>query len=310
MFYSGANGKTAADIAAENGHMGIRELLKEHEVRSAIVLRLLQLPFHASLLLIQFSHHSVPFSSHHLSPQAKFGKRHPDMFVVHSRKDGGSTILRCRPDATVEDSAWVTGQPHVQDRDIIQVLRMNAEGEAGFAWVRVFSTQEFGDRANAVTNRQVEGFVKIDHLHSCDHADMGCSHFSLACVCRSDGGDTTMLRRRASSSRDESVWVQHGHCVTNGDFVHVLQRNHPFGEPGFSVVRDLAKKKFGFIKTEYLSLRPNLTSTTHECVFAQVKRQDCGATTILRCRPTVRQHQRKPANVETFIDLPGVTRGK
>ncbi len=245
----------------------------------------------------KFLYHFLPFTS--LFTQAKFGKRDPDMFVVHSRSDGGCTILRCRPDTSVEDSAWVAGQPHVLDRDIVQVLRINAEGETGFAWVRVFSTQEFGDPANAVTNRHVEGFVKIDHLHSHDHASKACygykfSDFSLACVCRSDGGDTTMLRRRASSSRDDSVWVPNEHCVTNGELVHVLQRNHPFGEQGFSVVRDLTEKKFGFIKTEYLLVRPDLTSDTHEeCVFAQVKRQDCGATTMLRCRPTVRQRQRK-----------------
>ena len=89
-----------------------------------------------------------------------------------------------------------------------------------------------------------------------------------------------MLRTRADSSRDDSVWVEGKHCVDNSDIVQVL-RHSAEGEQGFSWIRTHGGHE-GFIRSELLRVRPAPSLMIAE---ATIHRQDGEASTMLRQVP-------------------------
>jgi hypothetical protein len=89
-----------------------------------------------------------------------------------------------------------------------------------------------------------------------------------------------MLRSRADSSRDDSVWVEDRHCVHNSDVVHIL-RNNAESEQGFAWIRTRDGHE-GFIQSELLRVRPTPSSTISQ---ATIHRQDGEASTMLRQVP-------------------------
>ena len=71
-----------------------------------------------------------------------------------------------------------------------------------------------------------------------------------------------MLRRRADSSRDDSVWVEGKHCVDNSDIVQVLRHNAE-GEQGFAWIRTLDGHE-GFIRSELLRVHGDIAVRVSE----------------------------------------------
>ena len=91
-----------------------------------------------------------------------------------------------------------------------------------------------------------------------------------------------MLRCRADSSRDDSVWVEGRHCVENGDIVQALQLNAE-GQSAFSRIRTRDGHE-GFIRAEYLRVRP----VPANCIAkATVHRLDGEASSMLRRLPVL-----------------------
>ena len=107
-----------------------------------------------------------------------------------------STMLRKRPDSTRDASVWVEGGHCVSDDQVVQVLRLNAEGEQGFAWIR--------------TPEGHEGFIRTDVLRV---RPLPSAMIAKATVHRLDGEASTMLRQRPDVSRGSDVWVA-GHHVS------------------------------------------------------------------------------------------------
>ena len=105
-------------------------------------------------------------------------------------------MLRKRADPARDRSVYVDGRHCVGNGDVVHVLRLNAEGEQGFAWVR--------------TGQNHEGFVRTDLLHV---RPLPSVMIANASVHRLDGEPKTMLRQRPVSSRESDVWVK-GHHVS------------------------------------------------------------------------------------------------
>ena len=74
------------------------------------------------------------------------------MIVLRSDSVRG-TILRRRPDTSQLSDVWVPGKPEVMQGDVVLVLRINAEGENGFSFIRMFTVDGFA-----------EGFIKSCYL--------------------------------------------------------------------------------------------------------------------------------------------------
>lgn len=90
---------------------------------------------------------------------------------------------------------WVDGRHCVADGDIVQVLRLNAEGEQGFAFIRIANNHE--------------GFIRSQLLLVRPPPSTG---IPGATVHRQDGEASTMLRQLPKLSREWGVWVK-GHHV-------------------------------------------------------------------------------------------------
>jgi hypothetical protein len=63
------------------------------------------------------------------------------------------TILRRRPDTSQLSDVWVDGKAEVMQGDVVSVLRINAEGEQGFSYIRI-----------ATKNGFAEGFIRSSYL--------------------------------------------------------------------------------------------------------------------------------------------------
>ena len=63
------------------------------------------------------------------------------------------TILRKRPDTSQLSDVFVDGNPEVMQGDVVLVLRVNAEGEHGFSYIRMFTNSGFAD-----------GFIRSSYL--------------------------------------------------------------------------------------------------------------------------------------------------
>ena len=76
------------------------------------------------------------------------------LLLLVLRNDGvRGTILRRRPDTGQLSDVWVPGKPEVMQGDVVLVLRINAEGESGFSFIRMFTIDGFA-----------EGFIKSCYL--------------------------------------------------------------------------------------------------------------------------------------------------
>lgn len=76
------------------------------------------------------------------------------LHLVTFRIDGvRGTILRRRPDTSQLSDVWVDGQPEVMNGDVVEVLRINAEGETGFSYIRMATVDGFA-----------EGFIRSCYL--------------------------------------------------------------------------------------------------------------------------------------------------
>ena len=63
------------------------------------------------------------------------------------------TLLRKRPDPSQLSNVWVDGKPEVMQGDVVLVLRVNAEGEHGFSFIRMMTEDGFA-----------EGFIRSSYL--------------------------------------------------------------------------------------------------------------------------------------------------
>jgi hypothetical protein len=106
-------------------------------------------------------------------------------------------MLRRRADSSRDDSVWVEGKHCVDNSDIVQVLRHNAEGEQGFAWIR--------------TQCGHEGFIRSELLRVRPAPSL---MIAGATIHRQDGEASTMLRQVPKMSREQGVWVN-GHHVSS-----------------------------------------------------------------------------------------------
>jgi hypothetical protein len=104
-------------------------------------------------------------------------------------------MLRSRADSSRGDNVWVADHHCVHNNDVVQILRNNAEGEQGFAWIR--------------SRDGHEGFILSEHLRV---RPTPSTTMSQATIHRQDGEASTMLRQVPRLSREWAVWVK-GHHV-------------------------------------------------------------------------------------------------
>jgi hypothetical protein len=64
--------------------------------------------------------------------------------------DSESTMLRCRAENSEKSNVWVKGKVCVAQNEVVEVLRVNSAGEAGWAFVR--------------TQKNIEGFVRACYV--------------------------------------------------------------------------------------------------------------------------------------------------
>jgi hypothetical protein len=146
--------------------------------------------------------------------------------AVICRKDGSeTTALRCRADNRDDNSVWVAKAAFVSQNEIVDVLRTNAAGESGFAFIR--------------TSKDVEGFVKSEYIT-----------MKRCTIHRSDEAESTMLRCRPENSEKSNVWVKGKVCVSQNEEVEVLRVNSA-GEAGWAFVRTL-KNVEGYLRASYV----------------------------------------------------------
>lgn len=103
-------------------------------------------------------------------------------------------MLRSRADCSRDDDVWVEGRHCVENSDIVQVLRQNAQGEHGFSWIR--------------TPDGHEGFIRSDVLRI---RPAPSAIIAQATIHRPDGEASTMLRQVPKLSREMGVWVKGNH---------------------------------------------------------------------------------------------------
>jgi hypothetical protein len=146
--------------------------------------------------------------------------------AVVSRSDGSeSTLLRCRAENTDDSSVWMGKNDSILQGEIVEVLRTNATGEVGFAYVR--------------TGGNVHGFVKSEYIKI-----MKCS------VYRTDEAECTMLRCRPENSEKHGVWVKGKVCVFPNEEIEVLRVNAA-GESGWALVRTHENVE-GYLRAAYV----------------------------------------------------------
>ena len=109
--------------------------------------------------------------------------------------------------------------------EIVEVLRTNAAGEAGFAFIR--------------TGENIEGFVKTEYIK-----------ITKCVIHRSDEAESTMLRCCPEDSEHHSVWVKGEICVAPNEEIEVLRVNSA-GEAGWAFVRTHENVE-GYLRAAYV----------------------------------------------------------
>jgi hypothetical protein len=111
--------------------------------------------------------------------------------VVLRSDDVRGTILRRRPDTSQLSDVWVDGRPEVVNGDVVAVLRINAEGENGFSYIRVTTVDGFA-----------EGFIRSCYLTLRPlHAIVA----ALAAVHRGGFGPTKLTWHLSCDTRQETA---------------------------------------------------------------------------------------------------------
>lgn len=146
--------------------------------------------------------------------------------AVASPSDGSeSTLLRCRAENTDDSSVWMGKNDSILQGEIVEVLRTDATGEVGFAFVR--------------KEGNIHGFVKSEHIKI-----LKCS------VHRTDEAESTMLRCRPENSEKNGVWVKGKVCVFPDEEIEVLRVNAA-GESGWALVRTHENVE-GYLRAAYV----------------------------------------------------------
>jgi hypothetical protein len=73
--------------------------------------------------------------------------------VAQRSDDIRGTLLRRRADTSQLSDVWADGKPEVMNGDVVEVLRMNAQGENGFSYIRI-----------ATVEGPAEGFIQSCYL--------------------------------------------------------------------------------------------------------------------------------------------------
>ena len=192
--------------------------------------------------------------------------------MIVGRTDGGQTTSLRNTATTSRDRKHMTGAL-VRNGDEVTLLRPEDAAASGFCWVRTAKGEE-GFLSSAYVSVASGGGGAAAAAGGGGVAGGGPGAAALmAIVRRTDGGDGTLLRKVATTSRSGDVWTSPMVQVRSGEEVEVLRQ-----EPatGFAWVRTSAGAE-GYLNAAYF------LGHTQE---AFVGRSDGGTSTLLRKNAT------------------------
>ena len=152
--------------------------------------------------------------------------------VVVSRPDNiNDTMLRKVASTKRDDTVWVPSRTLVKNGEVVSILE---EAREGFTKIR--------------TSGCVDGYIRSEYLHSAEPPVAKLpTELPTVVVSRPDNINDTMLRKVASTKRDDTVWVPSRTLVKNGEVVSILEE----AREGFTKIRTSGCVD-GYIRSEYL----------------------------------------------------------